>query len=176
MSQLFLNLGFVKPDGRESEQVQLATIWKQIGGDPHGKELLPLQRAKTMMCAIQNFHIDWIIDPEREDFQKVTPLHIGRIEDRNLFLKSDEISHLTKKYVDLYKNRLEKLANDKKTDHITNAIKKQKYGVNHTFKPTVSMKNHKLAQEKLMKEPQLAYLAVEDRLIKKGIDIKIERE
>lgn len=28
MSQLFLNLGFVRPDGRESEQVQLATIWK----------------------------------------------------------------------------------------------------------------------------------------------------
>ena len=68
MSQLFQNLGFVKPDGRESEQVQLATIWKQIGGDPHGKEFLPLQRAKVIMCAIQNFHIDWIIDPLREDF------------------------------------------------------------------------------------------------------------
>ena len=76
------------------------------------------------MCAIQNFHIDWIIDPEREEFSKVTPAHIGRIEDRNLFLKSDEISYLTKKYVDLYKNRLEKLANDKKSDHINNAIKK----------------------------------------------------
>jgi hypothetical protein len=27
-----------------------------------------------------------------------------------------------------------------------------------------------------MKEPQLAYMAIEDRLIKKGIDVKIERE
>lgn len=60
-------------------------------------------------------------------------------------MKSDEISHLTKKYVDLYKNRLEKLANDKKSDHITNAIKKEKYGVNYSFKPSVSLKNQKLA-------------------------------
>jgi hypothetical protein len=47
-----LNLGFVRPDGRENEQIQLANIWKTLGGDSHGKELLPLQRAKVFMCAI----------------------------------------------------------------------------------------------------------------------------
>ena len=77
-----------------------------------------------MMCAIQNFHIDWIIDPLREDFSRVNPSVIGRIEDRNLFLKSDEISYLSKQYVDLYKNRMEKLALDKKSDHVASAIRK----------------------------------------------------
>lgn len=176
MSQLFLNLGFVRPDGRESEQVQLANIWKIIGGDPHGKELLPLQRAKVIMCAIQNFHIDWIIDPQREDFTRVSPASIGRLDGNNMFLKSDEITYLTKKYVDLYKNRMEKLATDKKSDHLIKAFKKQKYGAIHQYRPSISHKNEQLAQEKLLKEPQMAYMAIEDRLIKRGIDVKIERE
>jgi hypothetical protein len=93
-----------------------------------------------------------------------------------LFLKSDEITYLTKKYVDLYKNRMEKLALDKKSDHLANALRKQKYGAAPQFRPSVSKKNQQLAQERLMKEPQLAYMAIEDRLIKKGIDVKIERE
>jgi hypothetical protein len=33
-----------------------------------------------------------------------------------------------------------------------------------------------LAEQKLLKEPNSAYLAIEDRLMKKGIDVKIERE
>ena len=93
-----------------------------------------------------------------------------------MFLKSDEITFLTKKYVDLYKNRMEKLARDKKSDHLVRAFKKEKYGTMHQYRPSISQKNHQLAQDKLMKEPQLAYLAVEDRLMKRGIDVKIERE
>ena len=76
------------------------------------------------MCAIQNFHIDWIIDPFREDFERVEPTNLGRIEGNNLFLKSEEITFITKKYVDLYQNRMEKLARDKKSSHLINAIKK----------------------------------------------------
>ena len=76
------------------------------------------------MCAIQNFHIDWIIDPYRDEFVKVDPSNIGRIEENNLYLKSEEISYITKKYVDLYKNWMEKLAKDKKSTHLVKAIKK----------------------------------------------------
>lgn len=50
--------------------------------------------------------------------------NIGRIDDNNLYLKSEEISYITKKYVDLYKNRMEKLAKDKKSTHLVKAIKK----------------------------------------------------
>lgn len=36
MSQTFLRLGFVSPGAWEAEQLQLADIWKVIGGDPEG--------------------------------------------------------------------------------------------------------------------------------------------
>ncbi len=51
------------------------------------------------MCAIQNFHIDWIIDMEREDENQ----GIGRVgEDGNLYLTSSEITSITKKNIRLY--------------------------------------------------------------------------
>ena len=54
------------------------------------------------MCAIQNFHIDWLIDDQREDQERVDPHNIGRTEGDRLFLKSEEITYLTKKYVALF--------------------------------------------------------------------------
>ena len=36
MSKLYLQLGFTKPDSGESDQAQLAAIWKNIGGDKEG--------------------------------------------------------------------------------------------------------------------------------------------
>jgi hypothetical protein len=48
------------------------------------------------MCAIQNFHLDWLIDPERQDIAGVDVHNIGRTEeDGSLLLKSDEVTHLT---------------------------------------------------------------------------------
>jgi hypothetical protein len=64
------------------------------------------------MCAILNFHIDWIIDLEREETPGVNPNRIGRMYDKTLLLKSEEITYITKKYVILYKNRQDKIAED----------------------------------------------------------------
>jgi hypothetical protein len=36
MSKLFLSLGFVSQVALENEQIMLADIWKQIGGDDEG--------------------------------------------------------------------------------------------------------------------------------------------
>ena len=69
------------------------------------------------MCAIQNYHIDWMVDPERED-DRVNTHAIGRISQEELLLTPAEISYMTKKFVNLYKNRQDKLANDKKTNHL----------------------------------------------------------
>mmetsp|Transcript_8563 Transcript_8563/g.13225 ORF Transcript_8563/g.13225 Transcript_8563/m.13225 type:complete len:80 (+) Transcript_8563:1523-1762(+) len=66
-----------------------------------------------MMCAIQNFHIDWLIDHEREE-EPFNPAAVGRFEEGFMFLNSEEISHLTKKNIILYKNRQEKISEDKK--------------------------------------------------------------
>ena len=70
------------------------------------------------MCAIQNFHIDWIIDQERPEIEHADPNDFGRLEGNNLFLKSEEITYLTKKNVILYRNRLNKLQKDKKYHHL----------------------------------------------------------
>ena len=92
----------------------MVQLWTLAGGDEHGQDTVPLQRVKVIMCAIQNFHIDWLIDDQREDLERVNPKDIGRQEGDRLYLKSEEITYLTKKYVALYQNRQEKLANDKK--------------------------------------------------------------
>lgn len=45
-------LGFVTPEGRESDQMSIAHLWKVAGGDEEGKEQVPLQVVKVLMCAI----------------------------------------------------------------------------------------------------------------------------
>ena len=42
MSKLFLNLGFVRQQTNEEEQIALANIWKTIGGDGQGEQTVPL--------------------------------------------------------------------------------------------------------------------------------------
>lgn len=64
MSKLFLSLGFVSPVALESEQIMLADIWKQIGGDEEGQESVPLSNCKNMLRAIQNFHHQDIMKEE----------------------------------------------------------------------------------------------------------------
>ena len=58
------------------------------------------------MCGLQNFHIDWLIDTEKQPNQRIGQTqNIGRIDDNgDYFLRSDEITHLTKKYHLLYQN------------------------------------------------------------------------
>ena len=67
MTWLFLHMGFIKANGSDDQQALLAKIWTKIGGDLDGKSVVPLQFVKVLMCAILNFHIDWIIDLEREE-------------------------------------------------------------------------------------------------------------
>ena len=102
MSQLFLALGFVQPDGRESDQVSIAHMWKIAGGDEEGLAQVPLHVVKVLMCAIQNFHIDWLIDEQRSEGGSIKAGSIGRREGNRLYLRSEEISHLTKKFHNLY--------------------------------------------------------------------------
>ena len=52
MSHLYLLLGFVQANGRDVDRAALANLWKLVGGDEHGKELVPLQSVKVVMCAV----------------------------------------------------------------------------------------------------------------------------
>ena len=108
MTQLSLNLGFVKTC-TEQEQTLLAQLWRILGGDEDGEGKVVLHFIKTIMCCIQNFHIDWIIDYQREESENgVKPSRVGRIEKDNIYFTPEEISYLTKKYVLLYRNRQDK--------------------------------------------------------------------
>ena len=77
MSQIFLKLGFVSPVAKESEQLQLAEIWKLIGGDVEGQSKIPLSNVKNFLRANQNFHHQDVIDTERKGLT-FNPKQLGR--------------------------------------------------------------------------------------------------
>jgi hypothetical protein len=64
------------------------------------------------MCCIQNFHLDFIIDNQREEIEEVNPACLGRVEDEDIYYTTAEISHISQKYVLLYKNRQAKYQHD----------------------------------------------------------------
>lgn len=121
---------------------------------------------KTIMCCIQNFHIDWIIDYQREESESgVKAGNIGRIEKDNIYFTPDEISYLTKKYVLLYRNRQDKFQENLKNHHYAKSVQKGKLGETHDYNPNVSEKNKLLAEKRLMDQnPDLSKMAIEDRL------------
>ena len=49
-------------------------------------------------------------------------MNVGRETDAGLLFTSEEIEFLTRKYLDLYSNRQDKLAMDKKESHMMRAI------------------------------------------------------
>ena len=176
MSWLFLRMGFVKSNGSDEDQALLANIWRQVGGDEDGRSTVPLQYVKVFMCAILNFHIDWIIDLERENQLGVNPNNLGRIFGMTLLLKSEEISYITKKYVRLYKNRQDMLQEEIKMKKQLKSIEKQKLGEQPTFQPKeLSNKNKQLALSASVKDPRRQSMSISDRLYEENFD-KIRRK
>jgi hypothetical protein len=127
-----------------------------------------LQHIKVYMCAIQNFHIDWIIDTERDDDNQ----GIGRVgEDGNLYLTSNEITFITKKYIRFYTQRSSKLNVDRIKKYNDNSAQKQKYGEEPTFTPKINPATSLLAKSR---EQSRSSIRVEDRLIRDRIDVNIK--
>jgi hypothetical protein len=128
------------------------------------------------MCAILNFHIDWIIDLEREEEPGVNPLSIGRISDKSLLLKSEEISYITKKYVKLYKNRQDKLQDELREKRFNKAVQKRQLGQQPTFQPgQLSQKSKRFAMSAQKRDPRKLNLSVSDRLYEENFD-KLEKK
>ena len=48
-------------------------------------------------------------------------MSIGRETENGLLFTSEEIEYITRKYIDLYSNRQDKLASDKKDSHLLRA-------------------------------------------------------
>jgi hypothetical protein len=47
-----------------------------------------------------------MVDPERDD-EGMNPTKIGRIDEGEFLLTASEISYMTRKFIHLYKNRLD---------------------------------------------------------------------
>ena len=111
-------MGFATPNGNETEQLMLAQIWKMIGGNADGDGQVLLHNAKVVMCSMLNFHIDWMIDSERQD-EEVSPRRgkIGRFENDIMYVTPNEISKITRKFVVMYRNRQTFLAKVHKNTH-----------------------------------------------------------
>ena len=167
MSQIFLKLGFVSPVAQEQEQLMLADIWKSIGGDHEGQGLIPLGNCKNLLRAIQNFHHQDIMDLEREHTSHIDTMNVGRETEAGLLFTSEEIEFITRKYIDLYSNRQDKLASDKKDSHMMRAYQKQNYGEQYSYHPQVLRKSNQLfEQRRSTVKGQMGYspIRVEQRL------------
>ena len=126
MSLLFLHTGFIKQESNEHEQNLLAQAWKHIGGDAEGLEEVYLHHAKVIMCCVQNFHIDWLIDEDGD--REFNPAKLGRMDGEEIFFTPDEISYITKKYVIMYINRQDRCAHNLKHSHVKKAVRKETHG------------------------------------------------
>jgi|TARA_B110000305_G_C19196702_1_gene519192 arabinogalactan endo-1,4-beta-galactosidase len=120
----------------------LADIWKSIGGDHEGQGQIPLSNCKNLLRAIQNFHHQDIMDLEREQTTHIDTMNIGRETVNGLLFTSEEIEFITRKYIDLYSNRQDKLAQDKKDSHLLRAYQKQNYGEQYRFQPQTLRKSN----------------------------------
>ena len=68
MAQLFIDVGYVNAgENSAQEQQTLANIWEMLGGRSDGEGFIFLHNVKVIMCAVLNFHIDWMIDYDRSD-------------------------------------------------------------------------------------------------------------
>jgi len=66
---------------------------------------------------------------------------VGKESEFGLLFTSEEIEFTTKRYIDLYSNRQDKLADDKRNTHMMRAYQKQNYGEQHQFKPQILRKS-----------------------------------
>lgn len=136
-----------------------------MGGDAEGVEKVALQRVRVAMCAIQNFHIDWMVDTQATEGERM-PNKVGRFLDHNWLLSPAEITNFAVKFSILYKNRMDKLLEEKSEAHFKKALAKGLLGEKSTFKPKINPKNKTLAEKQLIKKaPALKDLPQNERLV-----------
>ena len=94
-------------------------------------------------------------------------MNVGRQTETGLLFTSEEIEFITRKYIDLYSNRQDKLASDKKDSHMMRAYQKQNYGEQYSYHPQVLRKSNQLfEQRRSTVKGQMGYspIRVEQRL------------
>ena len=81
----------------------ISSIWRIVSNK---KQTAKISNVKALMCAIQNFHVDWYVNNETV---ALNPKKVGTFnKNGDILFTSIEITHLTKKFLQLYKNRQNK--------------------------------------------------------------------
>lgn len=108
----------------------MAEMWKTaLRGDKDGEGQVPLSNIKNVTRAIQNFHHQDIMDNEREEgVAKGEPGQIGRMTEQGLLFKSSEIESLTRRYKDLFANRMNRLQDENRDARFQRAVQKNSLG------------------------------------------------
>ena len=107
----------------------------------------------------------------------MVPNSLGRVDDQSIYFTPDEITHITKKYVLLYKNRQDKFQQNQKTNHVKKAEQKGLLGQKYDYNPGVSKKNKDMALKRLKeKEPEKASMSIADRLVAQNSDSVYRKE
>ena len=95
------------------------------------------------MCAIQNFHVDWYVN---NSSAVLNPKKVGTFNaSGDILFTSVEITHITKKFLQLYKNRQNKFQDNLKNHHYIKSDMKGLRPKAPKFEPEISKKNADLA-------------------------------
>lgn len=183
MTKIFLKLGFVSPNGKKTDEESIGEIWKVIGGDSEGQNEIPLSSCKNFLKAIQNFHHQDIIDPQRSG-PEIDMKKLGRATVNGLLFKPNEIEFITKRYLDLYANRQDKLAYDKQLERQERQqmrnfkLQQQGIEVEPAYRPQTSKVSSKIVARKRNSHFTGYQIVpkIEDRLISSAKDINKKKE
>ena len=166
-------------------------MWKStLRGDPEGEGQVPLSSVKNVTRAIQNFHHQDIMDKDREEgLAKGDPGKVGRMSEQGILFKGNEIEGITRKYKDLFANRMNKLQDENKNARFQRSVQKNSLGEQYNYSPSYSNKSKRLAFQKqasitgntnLKPEDRFMYQAQESQLLKQELqrqeDVKISQE
>jgi len=112
---LFQKLGFIT----DNDEQNLSSLIKCI------IPITNLKHVLAIMCCIQNFNLDWYNKDSNSD---VNTAKMGEMVDGNIFFTQNEIAHLTKKFLILYKNRQNYYQQRLKDQRFLESEKKGKLG------------------------------------------------
>ena len=126
-------LGFLHAKESQEEHQLALDLWKQFAIGHKGFK----SHARCVLVAIQNLKDPQIIDNTRETFDKKK---LGKINAEFLMFTPREFEHMTKKYLQLFKNRQNFLLNQKKELYRDRNLSMNLYGETLVFTPLIDKK------------------------------------
>lgn len=125
--------------------------------------MVPLSYVKNFARCVQNFHHQDVVDQQRDSKNQNKP-EIGRLNENGLIVYTPaEIETISKKYRNLFANRIDQVMETKKQKYQMKSLEKQKIP-SYAHRPELNAKSIKYAQQAQTNTPR-AGIPIQDRLI-----------